>query len=78
MTAASTSNGAILAVEQLAKRFGGVVATDDVDLAIRAGDAKARVGRDAHREEEIPAPPRAFRALYGDSQAFAIRRPRRY
>ena len=37
-------NGAILEVEHLAKRFGGVVATDDVDLAIRAGGLQCIIG----------------------------------
>jgi branched-chain amino acid transport system ATP-binding protein len=44
VTAASTGNGAILAVEHLAKRFGGVVATDDVDLAIRSGGLQCIIG----------------------------------
>jgi ABC-type branched-subunit amino acid transport system ATPase component len=35
---------AILEVEQLAKRFGGVVATDHVDLAIREGSLQCIIG----------------------------------
>jgi branched-chain amino acid transport system ATP-binding protein len=35
---------AILEVEHLAKRFGGVVATDDIDLAIRSGGLQCIIG----------------------------------
>jgi branched-chain amino acid transport system ATP-binding protein len=38
------SEQAILEVEHLAKRFGGVVATHDVDLAIRGGDLQCIIG----------------------------------
>ena len=41
---ADSSNGAILAVEHLAKRFGGVVATDDVSLAIEDGALQCIIG----------------------------------
>jgi branched-chain amino acid transport system ATP-binding protein len=44
MRPSSTRNGAILEVEQLAKRFGGVVATDDVDLVIRSGGLQCIIG----------------------------------
>lgn len=36
--------GPVLAVEKLAKRFGGVVATDDVDLAIETGSLQCIIG----------------------------------
>jgi branched-chain amino acid transport system ATP-binding protein len=38
------SEQAILQVEHLAKRFGGVVATHDVDLAIRSGELQCIIG----------------------------------
>jgi len=38
------NDGAILKVEHLAKRFGGVVATDDIDLAIRSGGLQCIIG----------------------------------
>jgi branched-chain amino acid transport system ATP-binding protein len=44
MRPSSTRNGAILEVEHLAKRFGGVVATDDVDLVIRSGGLQCIIG----------------------------------
>ncbi|MGI9437504.1 MAG: ATP-binding cassette domain-containing protein [Geminicoccaceae bacterium] len=36
--------GSVLAVEKLAKRFGGVVATDDVDLTIETGSLQCIIG----------------------------------
>jgi len=44
MNADSTSNGTLLEVEHLAKRFGGVVATDDVSLAIESGGVQCIIG----------------------------------
>jgi branched-chain amino acid transport system ATP-binding protein len=44
MSADSASKGAILEVEHLAKRFGGVVATDDVSLAIESGGVHCVIG----------------------------------
>jgi branched-chain amino acid transport system ATP-binding protein len=44
MSASATKNGAILEVEHLAKRFGGVVATDDVSLTIHGGALQCIIG----------------------------------
>jgi branched-chain amino acid transport system ATP-binding protein len=44
MTAAGTGAEPLLAVRALHKRFGGVVATDDVTLDVRAGEVHALIG----------------------------------
>lgn len=44
MTGAVSETGSVLTVENLAKRFGGVVATDDVDLEIETGSLQCIIG----------------------------------